>query len=507
MKPNNNSTTKYKALKDKLPKKPANEYDRKVVSYLKKKYNEQSELDEAVTVKKEKHSWGKMVTVHRGSETSYPLHPEHQAAIKKLRPGMKTTFKDETNSTVHAHREGDTVHLTRPKTSSTLTSVAYSHFDEQVELGFKNFKNNIIEKTLTPAEMKKREEVAKAIERDKPNMPMGMKMAIATKTAKQVAESQDKEPVTELSNELLGRYKKAAGASASAADAKGDMATGNKRFSGIIKATKKQFNNDMKTEEVELEEAKGLAGMSLDQLKQEHDKVKSRIETEGKSKMISMNHPLSQRARSIRLHMAIKQNAALKEEVDDEGKMAKGQLMRMVNQASALATMMEDNKQLDGWVQSKLTMASDYLDSVHDYLMHNKQDVDEMEEETVVETKGAPEGFHFTRDGKLKRGDANQDGDGGPMLRSDPLDKQRNKIPAVSEAPEGEHLCAKHVYSDMFGEGVVVDSLHAEPDEQGNIEWYAVQFEEGIKKVFTEKLQVMTASYHSNHKKKRMTNG
>jgi hypothetical protein len=59
----------------------------------------------------------------------------------------------------------------------------------------------------------------------------------------------------------------------------------------------------------------------------------------------------------------------------------------------------------------------------------------------------------------------------------------------------------------MFGEGVVVDTLHAEPDEQGNIEWYAVQFDEGIKKVFTEKLQVMTAEYHGNHKKKRMTNG
>lgn len=197
------------------------------------------------------------------------------------------------------------------------------------EENFKQFRASLIEKTLTPAEMKKREEVAKAIEREKPNMPMGMKMAIATKTAKRVAE-----------------------------------------------------------------------------------------------------------------------------EVDDEGKMAKGQLMRMVNQASALAQMMDDDKQLDGWVQSKLTMASDYLDSVHDYLMHNKQDVDEMEEEvkdeyarkvdkylkkkynkeeTVVETKGAPKGFHFTRDGKLKRGDANQDGDGGPMLRSDPLDKQRSKVPPVFE--------------------------------------------------------------------------
>lgn len=45
------------------------------------------------------------------------------------------------------------------------------------------------EKTLTPAEKKKREEIAKAIERDNPKMPMDKKMAIATATAKKVAES------------------------------------------------------------------------------------------------------------------------------------------------------------------------------------------------------------------------------------------------------------------------------------------------------------------------------
>ena len=44
------------------------------------------------------------------------------------------------------------------------------------------------EKKLTPAEMKKREEVARAIERENPNMPMAKKMAIATATAKKVAE-------------------------------------------------------------------------------------------------------------------------------------------------------------------------------------------------------------------------------------------------------------------------------------------------------------------------------
>jgi hypothetical protein len=170
------------------------------------------DLQEAVSVKKEKHSWGTMMTVHHGSDTSYPLHPEHQSAIKKLRPGMKTTFKDETNSTVHAHREGDTVHLTRPKSGSTLTSLPYHHFDTS--------------------------------EHAKP-------------AAKKPAGEYDRKVTDHL---------------------------------------KKKYN-----------------------------------------------------------------------------------------------------------------------------------------EENMVETKGAPKGFHFTKDGKLKRGDANQDGDGGPMLRSDPLDKQRNKVPAVSE--------------------------------------------------------------------------
>ena len=48
--------------------------------------------------------------------------------------------------------------------------------------------NSIDEKTLTPAEMKKREEVVKAIKRDDPKMDKSMAYAIATKTAKRVAE-------------------------------------------------------------------------------------------------------------------------------------------------------------------------------------------------------------------------------------------------------------------------------------------------------------------------------
>lgn len=51
----------------------------------------------------------------------------------------------------------------------------------------KTFKE-LVEKTLTPAELKKREEIAKAMERENPDMDMGKKMAIATAAAKRVAE-------------------------------------------------------------------------------------------------------------------------------------------------------------------------------------------------------------------------------------------------------------------------------------------------------------------------------
>jgi hypothetical protein len=60
---------------------------------------------------------------------------------------------------------------------------------------------------------------------------------------------EETEQIDELSNEKLGQYKKAAGADASAADKAGNFARGNKRFSGIVKATKKQFANDTKKED------------------------------------------------------------------------------------------------------------------------------------------------------------------------------------------------------------------------------------------------------------------
>ena len=56
----------------------------------------------------------------------------------------------------------------------------------------------------------------------------------------------DEAPVNELSTNKLAQYKTAAAKDATAADKAGDVKRGDKRFHGMVQATKKQFDNDAK---------------------------------------------------------------------------------------------------------------------------------------------------------------------------------------------------------------------------------------------------------------------
>jgi hypothetical protein len=66
------------------------------------------------------------------------------------------------------------------------------------------------------------------------------------KTSKTTLMTPEDEMINELSPETLASYKKKAGAEASAADKEGDFQKGNKRFSGINRATRLQFKQDAK---------------------------------------------------------------------------------------------------------------------------------------------------------------------------------------------------------------------------------------------------------------------
>ena len=73
-----------------------------------------------------------------------------------------------------------------------------------------------------------------------------------------------------------------------------------------------------------------------------------------------------------------------------------------------------------------------------------------------------------------------------------------------------KHNCATHVESTEFGEGVCITAQHAEPDDNGNVEWYDVMFEHGIERVVTETVAVVKSANHmhsSKMKKKKAIMG
>jgi hypothetical protein len=364
----------------------------------------QSEVNEAVTVKKADYSWGKMMTVHHGSDTSYPLHPEHQQAIAKLGDGEKTSFKDETNSTVHAHREGDTVHLTRPKTSSTKTSVAHSNFNEEVE------------------------------------------------------------QIDELDKSTLSSYIKKA--SRSAAD--------NANYAGF---ERERHGSDSKEERPRTYGvAAKVASRRLKGIEKASDRLvgKKTLKDEGTRTIVRFKSANTS---------TFKDNA---EKVADIGKSIKR------NHADKVHSVGGDRETGNGYTELK---HSSHADAVKEHIKKSGGKI------VSVRTMA---GGHYNESVETVLEAENPCWDGYKMLGM--KDNGGKKVPNC--IPEEQHYCAKHVYSNMFGEGLVVEGIHAEPDEEGNVEWYAVQFNEGIKKVFTEKLEIMMAEFHGNHKKKkRMTNG
>ena len=64
---------------------------------------------------------------------------------------------------------------------------------------------------------------------------------------------------------------------------------------------------------------------------------------------------------------------------DDESDMAHSQLRAVKDLSDKLCNMIDDGEQLDAWVQSKLTKAEDYLNSVYRYLAgEEEEDMDDM---------------------------------------------------------------------------------------------------------------------------------
>ena len=89
---------------------------------------------------------------------------------------------------------------------------------------------------------------------------------------------------------------------------------------------------------------------------------------------------------------------------------------------------------------------------------------------------------------------------GGDNRRTENKQPKEEGLESSPNAANSQHLCAKNVVHEDWGEGQPVHGMHAIPDSKGDIAWYDVMFEHGIEKgVSINELKVTVAEKHQNH--------
>jgi hypothetical protein len=90
-------------------------------------------------------------------------------------------------------------------------------------------------------------------------------------------------------------------------------------------------------------------------------------------------------------------------EYDREGDMAKDQLFTINNAAKELYSILDADENLPEWVQKKITLAMDYIDTARDYMKANKYEEDVQTDEAKYQGREVPLGKKMAGDVKKSK--------------------------------------------------------------------------------------------------------
>ena len=131
-----------------------------------------------------------------------------------------------------------------------------------------------------------------------------------------------------------------------------------------------------------------------------------------------------------------------KTEYDYEGDMARGQLQSIISNAQRVHDMLEDNDNLPEWVQSKITLAEDYISTVANYMMS------EVDEAVVIKTN-KPIGFRVADIGA------------GGKEYNVKTDKAYDNAQAKKKLPQGADFAAQRRKERLASNGRMDEEQHS----------------------------------------------
>jgi hypothetical protein len=201
--------------------------------------------------------------------------------------------------------------------------------------------------------------------------------------------------INELSSDTLQNYKDKAKKSADELTAKGKHGKSADRWLNVMKATGKQIDKTTAgikkalNKEETLSESKHKVSVTVSE--KDHPMVSKRSEKQQKRVVVSADSKDEAVARAKKfytkqgyhVHDAEYHSAmTVKEELDEakdpgeydyEGQMARTQLQTTLRNCEDLIDMIKDDENMPEWVQSKITLAQDYITTVRDYLQSKEE--------------------------------------------------------------------------------------------------------------------------------------
>jgi hypothetical protein len=295
-------------------------------------------------VETKKYSWGTMKTVHHGSDFSIPLHPEHHQAIAKLKDQQEHKFKDETGRHWSAKKSGEHVHFQGANGGGTTHVPAHTMHEEveRIEEANPGLYANINAKRKRIAAGSK-EHMRKP---GSAGAPSAKDFKDAAKTA-----NEEFEQIDELDKSTLKSYINKNIKSGRADD-------GGKGDTGLYRATNKVAGK-LKTGTLD-KKVKTLGNTSSNAHKNPYEYDASRSELKNRG----IHHFAGRRTRTEELNMEAKDER----EYGYEGDMALNQLKTLVRCAEMIEDMLKPDTDMPEWVQSKITLATDYIQTAADYM-------------------------------------------------------------------------------------------------------------------------------------------
>ena len=365
----------------------------------------------------------------KGKKDSVEVNPKIDDMREKVQIPDKTT--DKLKDITKALKKSVKAHDKQAKTIGKLTNM-----------------DKMDERALTDKEQKKREEVAQAIKRDNPKMPMDKKMAIATSVAKKTK-----------GEDIIRR------GDAKVIKVKGpDGKPMFKKMKPVVKVDD-PADHAMKAEET-ITEAEMNYRVSIEGLPDFFVSAKNPGEVKIKMrKMLKKPDMLNMVKRVPDADM--KKHFRLKAQGKDEDEQ---QPMKEET------VMSEDN------TNPLVKAVSDVISRKSFNAFRNPQPI--QEKEMVDKSPGQQDAGAKANQAKVV------------------ADKQKAQDKKIPQGASTLHMCAKNVMHEKFGKGECLYGMHADPDEDGHVSHYDIMFNHGIEKNMPiEECEILHERMHG-HKKK-----